>query len=182
MRVKTLLKLTLIGYGLFNASKAYASAKPLPIQIYNKSNDMNYNKGYSNIWAIPPDGIKYAGYFDDAERKHNLPEGILSRIAYQESHFRDDIITGKTKSSAGAIGLMQIIPRWHPNVDPYNPIASIYYAAGYLKSLYTRFGSWSEALAAYNWGPTNLANKGMYNLPMETEKYVLDITKDIGIG
>ncbi len=31
---------------------------------------------------------------------------------------------------------MQIIPKWHPNVDPTNPNDAIGYAAGYLRKLY----------------------------------------------
>ncbi len=49
---------------------------------------------------------------------YNLPKNLLARVAYQESHFRPSIINGTQKSSKGAVGIMQIIPKWHPNVDP----------------------------------------------------------------
>lgn len=130
-------------------------------------------------WAIPPEGQKYAVHFFDAEAMYNLPVGLLGRVAYQESRFRDDVITGKVKSSAGAVGLMQIVPRWHPDVDPLDPIASIDYAARYLKKMYERFGSWELALAAYNWGPGNLSRKGLSYAPTETRNYIAEIGRDV---
>jgi hypothetical protein len=54
-------------------------------------------------------------------------------------------------------------------------------AAAYLKDLYEMFGSWTTALAGYNWGERNVArtikeqgNASYYDLylPMETERYV----------
>lgn len=137
-------------------------------------------------WKIPPEGLIYAPYFSDAESKLALPAGILSRMAWQESRFRPDIISGETASSAGAQGLMQIVPRWHPNANPLDPIDSIYYAGQYLKDMYDRFGTWKLALAAYNWGPGSL-NKalkakdttGTLSLPDETQNYVDQITGDL---
>ena len=42
----------------------------------------------------------------------DMPYPLLLKIAEIESGFRSDIIEGKTVSSAGAVGIMQIIPRW----------------------------------------------------------------------
>jgi len=136
---------------------------------------------FPEIWETPPKGKKYDIYFRQAELINNLPPGLLSRIAYQESRFRDDIIFGKTKSSAGAIGIMQIIPKFHPGVDPYDPVASIYYAGGFLKRLYNRFGDWKKVLAGYNWGEGNVERKGIDNAPLETKNYVAQISSDINI-
>ncbi len=111
---------------------------------------------------------------------YNLPLNLLARVAYQESHFRPDIINGETKSEKGAVGIMQIMPRWHPNVDPSDPHDSIQYAGKYLRQLYNKLGTWDLALAAYNWGIGNLQNKGFDNAPLETRNYVSDILSDIG--
>ncbi len=125
---------------------------------------------------------KFAPAIAAAEARHNLPAGLLHRLIFQESHFRTDIIDGSTVSGAGAVGIAQIVPRWHPEVDPLDPDASIDYAAKYLRALFVRFGSWSEALAAYNWGPGNVARHGMDNLPAETRAYVAQITADTGVA
>ncbi len=132
-------------------------------------------------WSLPAAGRQYQSMFDGATKKYSLPKNLLARVAYQESRFRPDIISGEFPSSAGAQGIMQIIPRWHPGVDPLNPSEAIYYAASYLKKLYLRFGSWSEALAAYNWGPTNLAkylSGDKSAIPKETQNYVNQIMTD----
>lgn len=118
-------------------------------------------------------------YFNDAERIHHLPKGLLWRVAYQESRFRSDIITGKVISSANAVGIMQIVPKWHPNVDPLNVVESIYYAAAFLERSFKRFQNWPETLAAYNWGPGNVAKKGLENAPDETRNYIDDVLGDI---
>ncbi len=117
-----------------------------------------------------------------AEAENGLPAGLLDRVLYQESHYRSDIIEGRTVSGAGAVGIAQIVPRWHPSVDPLDTSAAIFYAARYLAQLYRQFGTWSHALAAYNWGPGNVAEKGIDNLPDETRVYVASITSDVGVA
>lgn len=56
------------------------------------------------------------------------------------------------QSGAGAIGIAQIVPRWHPGVDVRDPYASLQYAARLLASHLQEFGSERLALAAYNAG------------------------------
>lgn len=132
---------------------------------------------------------KYAAEIAAAEARYGIPAGLLHRLIYQESRFRSDIITGEVVSSAGALGIAQIVPRWHPGVDPLDPIASISYAAYYLARMHDQFGSWRNALAAYNWGPGNLSrhlrDKGelvLAELPSETRNYVEQITAGVNVA
>lgn len=125
---------------------------------------------------------KYLPLIQAAEIKYGLPTDLLHRQLYEESHYRTDIISGATVSSAGAVGIAQLVPRWHPNVNAYDPVASIDYAANFMRQLYNQFGTWSAALAAYNWGPGNVAANGIENLPPETAKYVADITSAVGVA
>lgn len=138
----------------------------------------------STGWSIPDSATPYLASLHDAEMANGIPHDLLVRLAYQESHFRSDIISGSTTSSAGAVGIMQIVPRWHPNVDPTDPFASITYAAAYLRAQYNRFGTWSYALAAYNWGPGNVAKwiAGNASPPVETQLYVAQITGDVNVA
>ncbi len=74
-------------------------------------------------------------------------------------------------SHAGAIGLMQIMPRtgeevagklgmeWNGPADLYDLEASIQMGSFYLDWLIKRFGSMEVALAAYNWGPGHIAKR-----------------------
>ena len=133
-------------------------------------------------WKLPDSAKPYKDAISNAENKYGLPPLLLARLLYQESRYRPDIISGQVKSSAGAVGIAQIVPRWHPDVNPLDPFASINYAAKYLKSLYNQFGSWAKALAAYNFGPSNVARylKGeISSLPLETQNYVKEITSDV---
>lgn len=127
-------------------------------------------------WTLPAVGLPYKETFDRATLVYQLPSNMLARVAQQESNFRAAII-----SRAGAVGIMQIIPRYHPNVDPTVPEDSIMYAAEYLRNLYNRFGDWRMALAAYNWGPTNLQNRGFDAAPSETRRYVAQISRDVDL-
>ncbi len=130
---------------------------------------------------------KFAGAIADAEQRNGIPTGLLHRQLYQESHFRSDIIDGRTVSSAGALGIAQIVPRWHPDARPLDPVASIYYAAAEMRKYFNRFGSWKLALAAYNWGQTAQARDLADGIagnewPEETRRYVAEITADVEIA
>jgi soluble lytic murein transglycosylase-like protein len=128
------------------------------------------------------------GIFSSSAAQYGLPVGLLEAVAYRESRFRQDIIDGRTRSSAGAVGIMQIIPRWHPEVGEagaLDPQRAIPYAAKYLQQLQRQFGSWELALAAYNWGPGNLAKwqaGTIKNWPAETRAYVAEITRNAGLA
>lgn len=131
-----------------------------------------------------PSGEKYRGLTDAAEARYGLPHGLIYRQCYQESHFRDDIITGKVRSAAGAVGILQIIPRYHPDIGEagaLDPAKAIPYAAKFMSQLKKQFGTWEIALAAYNWGPGNVARTASINWPQETKKYVKEITADVNV-
>jgi len=114
--------------------------------------------------------FKYKDIFRAAESANSLPAGLLEKMAETESNFNVNAI-----SPAGAIGIMQIIPKWHPSVNPFDPIASINYAGKFIRSLFNEFGSWDLALAGYNWGSGNLKKFGIQNAPTETKNYIKKI-------
>lgn len=135
-------------------------------------------------WTPPERARPFLGEIAAAERSNRIPANLLARLLYQESRFRDDIITGELKSGAGAVGIAQIVPRWHPGVDPLDPVEAIHYAGGFMRRLQNEFGRWDHALAAYNWGPTALRNhlqgrEGFRALPAETRNYVREILADV---
>ncbi len=120
------------------------------------------------------DPERWKAIFEETTREYGLPRGLLEKVAEVESNFDPD-----AKSRAGAVGLMQIIPRWHPDVDPTDPVASIRYAGRYLSELKDRFGSWDLALAAYNAGPTNVRRFGGIPPFRETQDYVRRISQAV---
>lgn len=137
-------------------------------------------------WTPPANAAPYLADIAAAERLHDMPKNLLARLIFQESRYRQDIISGKVISHAGAVGIAQIVPRWHPDVNPLDAQASIYYAADYLAELKRRFGDWETALAAYNWGQGNVSKARaahgfgwLSKAPRETQNYVAEIWGDV---
>ena len=112
----------------------------------------------------------YQAMARQAAQAHGVPPGLFVRLIDRESGFQPDAV-GPT----GDLGIAQLNPRFHPRDVALDPRRALDYAANYLRSLYDQFGTWQQAVAAYNWGPTNLARFGMSNIPDATRQYVYDI-------
>lgn len=98
------------------------------------------------------------GYGLEQARQNGVPEGMYDRQVKQESDWQHCRPDGSLKVSSGnAVGVAQIIQRWHPNVDVTDPWASLRYSAKLMRQHFDRFGSWKKALAAYNWGGSNVS-------------------------
>lgn len=101
--------------------------------------------------AIVPKG--FGTVIQKAAAANGIDPAILTGILEVESNWRDDIIYGRTKSSAGARGIAQIMPEYHPGVNYDDPVASINYAAKHLKGLIAATGGdVNRAIQAYNAG------------------------------
>lgn len=132
-------------------------------------------------WKKAKNASKYLPLLNAAEKKYGIPTDLLARLAYQESRFRDDIVSGETASAAGALGIMQIVPRFHPTARPLDIPAAVDYAANFLASLRRQLGSWRLALAGYNAGARNVLKYGGIPPFPETQKYVREITRDVPV-
>lgn len=139
---------------------------------------------YFSAWSIPAAGRRFAELFQRAEYTHAVPRHLIARMAQQESNYDPN-----ARSDAGALGIMQIVPRWHPDVNPLDPVAAIDYAGALLRRHFDRFGSWVKALGAYNAGPTRLARavstsgvNWLASMPAETQEYIARITADVRVG
>ncbi|MEI7447897.1 MAG: transglycosylase SLT domain-containing protein [Burkholderiales bacterium] len=135
-------------------------------------------------WTPPAAAGPYLSAIAAAEARYGIPSNMLARLLWQESRFRPDIIEGRTRSPAGAVGIAQFMPATARqfNLDPLDPIASIDAAGRYLSQLYRRFGTWAQALAAYNWGQGNVARRGLDQAPAETRRYYSSILSDLGLA
>lgn len=135
-------------------------------------------------WQLPPRGEPYRAAIAAAETRYNLPPMLWARQLWQESRFREDIITGKVRDRAGSIGIAQFqrATAAQYGVDPLDPFASIDGGAHYMRDLFNRFGSWRLALAAYNWGPGKVASNGYAAAPASTKAYADGILSDVGLN
>lgn len=143
--------------------------------------------------------VDYIQYVERYSNEYNVPEYIILAVINVESEFNKDAI-----SSAGAIGLMQMLPdtfTWlssfeHLNEnltvnDIYDPEVSIRYGTYYLRYLFEKFHNWDTVFAAYNGGEGNVAkwlNDPAYSngdgtlksIPFpETARYVQKINDNI---
>lgn len=183
---------TVLLFALAAAGGLYVLARRNPAATVDALEGAAVTVKKISAWILPSAGKQYAPLFAAATAKWNLPPNLLARQAYQESRFRPDIISGRTLSSAGAVGIMQIIPTWHPELDPgdaaadraaaLDPARAIDYAAKYDRALFNQFGSWPLALAAYNAGPGNVKKYGGVPPFPETQKYVAEISADVGLA
>ena len=74
-------------------------------------------------------------------------------------------------SPVGAMGLMQLMPataegvarriglRWEGPATLFDPVFNVRLGVLYLREMLDRYGSVTTALAAYNWGPTRIAER-----------------------
>jgi hypothetical protein len=113
---------------------------------------------------------------DDAAAANGLPVDFFTRLIWRESSFRVSAV-----SSAGAQGVAQFMPGTAAErglADPFDPEQAIPASARFLVELERRFGNHGLAAAAYNGGPTRVANwlAGRDELRAETIAYVRFIT------
>jgi len=119
-------------------------------------------------------GKPVAGDFSELEKKYGLPAGMLDKVWQIESNRGQNM----GPSSAGATGHFQFMPKTAAayglsKEDTYDLGKSSDAAARMLGDLLKQFkGDEFKAIAAYNWGSGNITNKGMGNLPAETQAYL----------
>jgi len=113
----------------------------------------------------PPDEI------DKAAARYNIPAELVRAVIWAESAG-----DGGAISSAGAIGLMQLMPRTAGEMyveDPVDPAQNIMGGTRYLRSLANQFnGDMILTLAAYNAGPDAVKKYGGIPPFDETREYV----------
>ena len=117
--------------------------------------------------------------------KYGLIPEVFERQIQAESGFSPDVISGQRKSSAGALGIAQIMPSTAASwgVNPLDPVAALDAAAKNMAAYVKTFGgvgttdpvkvrtAYEKALQAYNAGPGSV---GKY-LPAATKSYISKI-------
>lgn len=140
-------------------------------------------------WQTVEQGPVWVPVINQTEVVYGIPTNLLARMAYEESHFRPDVIDGTTVSTAGALGILQLMPQYFSTVQVPRPfttddtVAQIGQAGQQLQSLYGQFSDWTLAVAAYNAGAGTITNylNGTGAMPAETANYVADIIADVPV-
>jgi soluble lytic murein transglycosylase-like protein len=123
----------------------------------------------ANICPVPP---QYRPAFARAAHDTGLPLPMLVAVGQVESNLRVD-----ARSSADARGLLQVLPSTAAGLrlNADLPASNVLAGARYLEQLLEQFHSTDLALAAYNAGPTAVAEAG--GAPTEeTVQYVANVT------
>ena len=128
--------------------------------------------------------VDIAAHVTEASQRFGIPEHWIYAVMRVESAGRIDAV-----SSAGAMGLMQLMPgtwarqraRFGLGSDPFDPRDNIMAGTSYLREMYDSYGA-DGFLAAYNAGP------GRYDehvqtgraLPAETRAYIALLAPQLG--
>lgn len=117
--------------------------------------------------------LRWSTFIEASSKKYNVDPAIVAAIIEQESGGNSG-----AGSHAGAIGLMQLMPRTARGlgVNPYDPAQNIDGGTHYFFYQYKRFGNLEQALAAYNSGPGNVLN-GNYQYIPETQGYIRNVPR-----
>ncbi|MDP9261447.1 MAG: lytic transglycosylase domain-containing protein [Actinomycetota bacterium] len=114
---------------------------------------------WARIWYP----LRYSTIVRAHAHNYDLNPALLAAVIDEESKFRAD-----AKSSAGAVGLMQLLPATAKGIaihtggskfvtsDLYDPEINVRYGAWYLHHLLQKYGDERLALAAYNAGQQNV--------------------------
>lgn len=122
--------------------------------------------------AHPPTAEDICRAVEQAAGENGLPVEFFARVIWQESRFNAEAVSPK-----GAEGIAQFMPAtadFRGLADPFDPVAALHKAAGYLADLRKQFGNLGLAAAGYNAGPGRVSGwlAGTGVLPSETRNYV----------
>jgi soluble lytic murein transglycosylase-like protein len=130
--------------------------------------------------------VDISTYVSEAAQRFGLPENWIYAVMRTESAGRIGAV-----SSAGAMGLMQLMPgtwarqrtRFGLGSDPFDPHDNIIAGTSYLREMYDSYGA-VGMLAAYNAGPgryEDWRDRGR-PLPAETRTYIARIAPMLQSG
>lgn len=122
-------------------------------------------------------GHKYEDVVVKEAERLGVDPNLALHVLYKETGNLKNPETARSK--AGAIGVMQLMPRTAKElgVDPLNPEENIRGGITYLKKMLDQFNDPTLALAAYNAGPGRVnqvlrSGQGIEALPRETRNYI----------
>lgn len=144
--------------------------EPDSIDLDEDLKPMQRSEHFERLGAVRLSFAKLRSVIEEASAETGLPMALIDAVIRTESGYRPQAL-----SRAGAVGLMQLMPKTARDLgveDPFDPRANVIGGARYLRKMIDRFGSLRLAVAAYNAGPKLVAkNRAVPNI-VETRRYV----------
>ena len=151
--------------------------------------------GAAKVGRVPAQSSGEAGtlarwrpYVEEASRRFGIPIAWIERVMMAESGGKTEMQGRATVSSAGAMGLMQLMPGTWADMrrqlglgdNPHAPRDNILAGTLYLRLMHDRFG-YPGLFGAYNSGPARYAAylAGQQPLPAETRAYLVKVADTI---
>lgn len=140
---------------------------------------------FPRIWGEMVYPLEYPDLIKNAAVEFNVRPNLICAIIYTESHFN-----ARAHSGAGAMGLMQIMPRTGASIANdlgdknfstdklYDPATNIRYGTYYIKGLLDKYpGREDAAFGSYNAGVPRVDRwlEGNGSLPTETVYFIKKI-------
>jgi hypothetical protein len=135
----------------------------------------------SDITPTKKGSHKYEDLVLAEAQRQGLDPNLARHVLYKETGNLAN--PESAKSRAGAIGVMQLMPKTAKmlGVDPLDPEQNIRGGVTYLKQMYDKYNDPMLAAAAYNAGPGRLdkalKGQGIQTLPRETRMYIAGLAE-----
>ena len=166
--MKKLLAVALMSLTMFGVEISEVAAAEIYDVIYR---EVSYYNGNSQESSWIASAIMYAS------GEYQVDPILITAVMEAESGFNF-----QSTSSAGAIGLMQLMPETAKllGVNPYNALENILGGTIYLRNQLNRFSCYgqysvTDAVAAYNAGSQAVISAGGVPNYAETRQYVVNV-------
>ncbi len=175
-RISNVLKQIQMGSGAADQYSGSRTSSAQTVSGRSFADTFQYFKNKDSGLDVPE---SMDAVFEEAAQIYNVPVNLLKAIGKAESGFDASAV-----SSAGAIGVMQLMPATAASLgvsDPYDARSNIMGGAKYISEKLTQYGGNIElALAAYNAGSGNVAKYGGVPPFKETQNYIKKVKEYMG--